>query len=158
MPTAPAACRARRHVSETTAVARDGSHFRRARILGALGGGAKRRTKTCFASFFRAAPTQPCGMAIMRRGAERYAGILQRRGVRRGEVVLIVLRHSPDLFSAFLGAMLIGAVPSFMPFPTSKQEPRLYWSSHQKLLDRMATGHLADLRGEPHCGRRVYAP
>jgi len=83
----------------------------------------------------------------LRREAERYAGYFQSCGVRQDEVVLIILRHSPDLFAAFLGALLIGAVPSFMPFPTSKQDPRLYWGSHQALLDRMGAGTLLTYAG-----------
>jgi fatty-acyl-CoA synthase len=110
-------------------------------IQAALGGGAK-RDEDLFCEFLQAGSHTTLRYGDIRRGAERYAGYLQRRGVRRGEVVMIVLRHSPDLFSSFLGALLIGAVPSFMPFPTSKQDPGLYWSSHQKLLDRMGAGTL----------------
>jgi fatty-acyl-CoA synthase len=73
----------------------------------------------------------------LRREAARYAHYFQKNGVRPGEVVLIILRHSPDLFYSFLGAMLAGAIPSFMPCQTSKQDSRLYWSSHQKLFDRI---------------------
>jgi acyl-CoA synthetase (AMP-forming)/AMP-acid ligase II len=40
------------------------------------------------------------------------------------------------MFAAFLGAMLIGAVPSFMPCPSSKQDPDLYWQNHRTLLER----------------------
>ena len=126
--------------SETSDVART-EPFSEGTLLGALGGGAA-ADQDLFCEFLQGGAHTALRYGDLRRGAERYAGFLQSRGVRRGEVVLVVLRHSPDLFSAFLGAMLMGAVPSFMPFPTSKQEPRLYWSSHQKLLDRMATGTL----------------
>jgi acyl-CoA synthetase (AMP-forming)/AMP-acid ligase II/acyl carrier protein len=39
--------------------------------------------------------------------------------------------------SAFVGAMRVGAVPSFMPCPSAKQHPAIYWSSHLKLLQRI---------------------
>jgi fatty-acyl-CoA synthase len=76
----------------------------------------------------------------LRRESARQASFFQQRGVQPGEVILIVLRHSPELFYSFLGAMLAGAIPSFMPYRTSKQDPDLYWSSHQKLFDRISQG------------------
>jgi len=80
------------------------------------------------------------------RGAERYANLFRQRGVRPGEVVLIILRHSPDLLYSFLGAMLAGSIPSFLPYPTSKQDTRLYWSSHQRLFERIAAGAVLTYR------------
>src|SRR5882724_10547034 len=80
------------------------------------------------------------------RESSRYAALLAQRGVKEGQVVLIILRHSPDLFYAFLGAMMIGAVPSFMPPVTSKQDIKLYWSSHRTLFGRIETGALLTYR------------
>ena len=67
----------------------------------------------------------------------RYASLLQDEGLQPGDIVAIVLRHQPDLYFAFLGAMLAGCVPSFMAFPSSKQDPALYWSHHQALFARI---------------------
>lgn len=78
----------------------------------------------------------------LRSQAGRYANFFRSAGVRPGEVALIILPHTPDLFYAFLGAMLAGAIPSFMPSRTSKQEPQLYWSSHEKLFKRIGSGAL----------------
>ena len=52
-------------------------------------------------------------------------------------VVLIFLRHSSLLHGAFLGTMMAGHIPSFMPCTSVKQDARLYWSSHQELLDHI---------------------
>ena len=52
-------------------------------------------------------------------------------------VVLIFLPHCAELFPAFLGSMLGGYVPSFMPCPSLKQDPDLYWKSHQELIRRI---------------------
>ncbi|MFK8077488.1 MAG: AMP-binding protein [Granulosicoccus sp.] len=49
-------------------------------------------------------------------------------------VVLIFLPHCAELFPCFLGSMLGGYVPSFMPCPSLKQDPDLYWKSHQELI------------------------
>jgi fatty-acyl-CoA synthase len=50
-----------------------------------------------------------------------------------------VLKHGPDLYTAFLGAMLAGCIPTFMPFPSAKQDPEHYWSSHRTLFERLET-------------------
>jgi len=51
-----------------------------------------------------------------------------------GGVVPIFLRHRPELYSSFVGAMFAGLVPTFMPCPSHKQDPQIYWNSHRKLL------------------------
>jgi fatty-acyl-CoA synthase len=67
-------------------------------------------------------------------GAAGYARALREAGVAPGGVVLIFLRHGPALYCSFLGAMLSGAVPSFMPCASPRQDPTIYWDSHRRLL------------------------
>jgi len=50
-------------------------------------------------------------------------------------VVLIFLPHCPDLFPLFLGSMLGGFIPSFMPCTSPRQDSALYWKSHQELIN-----------------------
>jgi len=69
--------------------------------------------------------------------AGRWARLLVEDGCRPGDVVILVLRHGPELYTAFLGCVLAGCVPSFMPFLTPKQDPRLYWQSHDALFRRI---------------------
>lgn len=69
------------------------------------------------------------------RSASFAQGYLQ-RGVEPGGIVLVVLEHGVDLFPAFLGAMLIGAVPAFLPFPSSKQDTGRFWRAHVPLFER----------------------
>ncbi len=38
-----------------------------------------------------------------------------------------------------LSALLARAVPSFLPFPSAKQDPDSYWRDQQKLLSRLGT-------------------
>jgi acyl-CoA synthetase (AMP-forming)/AMP-acid ligase II len=59
-----------------------------------------------------------------------------------GEVVFIVLRHGWEAYAAFLGAMRARLLPSFLPFPTPKQDAQLYWASHRQLFDRVRAGLL----------------
>ena len=66
-----------------------------------------------------------------------YQYEIQRFNLRRGTVVLIFLPHCLQMYGAFMGAMTAGLLPSFMPPPNPKQDPILYWSSHQALLQRL---------------------
>ncbi len=95
-----------------------------------------------FCHFLQEGHELPVTWKDMRDGSRRYAAFFQKHGVRTGEVVLIILRHSPELFYAFLGAMRLGAIPSFMPCATSKQDPEHYWASHRKLFERIGGGTL----------------
>jgi acyl-CoA synthetase (AMP-forming)/AMP-acid ligase II len=70
-------------------------------------------------------------------GARRYCAAFREQGVQPGEIVIILLDHAIDQYFAFAGALLAGAVPSFMPALTNKQIPELYWSSHRKLFERI---------------------
>ncbi len=71
------------------------------------------------------------------RQASAYADRYLSAGVIAGDAVLISLKHGPALYPAYLGAMLLGAAPAFLPFPTPKQDPVLYWETHQALFARM---------------------
>jgi fatty-acyl-CoA synthase len=71
------------------------------------------------------------------RVAAAYADLFRSSGVTPGSMVVICLQHGPTLYPAYLGAMLAGAVPSFVPFPTVKQDPALYWEAHRVLFARV---------------------
>ncbi len=66
-----------------------------------------------------------------------YAHRYLQMGVKRGDVVIVILQHTPHLFYSYLGAILAGGIPSFMPFPTPKQRPELYWADHAALFGRI---------------------
>lgn len=69
--------------------------------------------------------------------ARIFAQGYRQRGVRSGDVVIIILSYRVELVAAFLGALWIGAVPSFMPEPSEKQDLSYYWESHAKLFERI---------------------
>jgi fatty-acyl-CoA synthase len=52
----------------------------------------------------------------------RWAGLLQQAGARAGDRVFIALKHSEEVYFAFLGAMWNGSIPTIIPFPTPKQD------------------------------------
>jgi len=74
--------------------------------------------------------------ADLERDARRFAARYRAIGIPRGAEILIFLRHVPELYGAFFGAVLSGFVPSFMPCSSPRQNPAIYWSSHQTLLER----------------------
>jgi fatty-acyl-CoA synthase len=73
--------------------------------------------------------------AELMRGAAGYAAALQAAGVQPGEVVVLILQHSPALVYSFFGAVLHGAVPAIMPFLTEKLSPETYRRSLQSLFE-----------------------
>jgi acyl-CoA synthetase (AMP-forming)/AMP-acid ligase II len=70
--------------------------------------------------------------------ARRYRAL----GVAPGQVVLLVLGHQADAGPAFLGAMLIGAVPSFLAPLTVKQNPEHYRPALARLTARIGAALL----------------
>lgn len=81
----------------------------------------------------------------LERSAWRFAATYRAAGIGPGDEILIFLRHHPALYGSFFGAMLGGFVPSYMPCSSPRQDPGIYWSSHQMLLDRGApAGIVAD--------------
>ncbi len=52
-------------------------------------------------------------------------------------VAIIVAQHGLDAYASFLGAMRAGLIACFLPRPTPKQNPDLYWSNHRDVLARI---------------------
>jgi len=72
--------------------------------------------------------------ASIRDQAYAYNAHFRRAGLTPGSVIAIILTHSVELYTAFLGSMMAGLVPTIMPFPTPKQDREKYWSSHKDLF------------------------
>ncbi len=71
------------------------------------------------------------------RRAAAFARHYRQIGIGPGDIVLLVLHHTADAAPAFLGAMLLGALPSFMAPLTVKQDPLHYWQGMGQLLARV---------------------
>jgi fatty-acyl-CoA synthase len=67
--------------------------------------------------------------------AARYARALEKVGVQPHDLVVLVLQHGEDVLFGFWGAMLLGAIPSIMPFLTPKLDPDHYYDSIRKLVE-----------------------
>lgn len=66
--------------------------------------------------------------------AAGYARALQQVGVQPEDLVILVLKHSQTLLSAFWGAMYLGAIASIFPFLTEKLDPVLYMERVRELV------------------------
>lgn len=69
--------------------------------------------------------------------ANQFAQAYSQQGVKCGDVALIFLRQGFEGIAAFLGAILAGAIPSFMPSQTDRQDPELFWVAHAKLCQHI---------------------
>jgi fatty-acyl-CoA synthase len=67
-------------------------------------------------------------------GSSGYSQALRTAGIHRGDVVIIILQHGLDLIYAFWGSILLGAIPSIMPFLTEKLSPESYRKSLASLI------------------------
>jgi len=89
-----------------------------------------------FCRFVKAGETVPMTFGRLHAGASAYARAYRSQGLLPGDLVFIILGHSPHLLHAFLGALLAGCVPSFLPFPSEKQDPGHYWETSRTLFQR----------------------
>ena len=82
-----------------------------------------------------------------------FNGHFRRAGLPQGSVIAIILTHSVHLYTAFLGALMAGLVPTIMPYPTPKQDRARYWQAHRELFELSKIGavftyaaNVADIR------------
>jgi acyl-CoA synthetase (AMP-forming)/AMP-acid ligase II len=68
-------------------------------------------------------------------GASSYSQSLRSVGIGKGDVVIIILQHGLELINSFWGSILLGAIPSIMPFLTEKVTPETYRKSLASLFD-----------------------
>jgi len=109
-------------------------------LLTTLEGHVSQHPDNTFCFFLKDGTSENIGFARLWARSSAYANLLRTSGLHRGQVLLIALKHCPDLYYAFLGALLCGSIPSFMPFPSPKQDPVRYWQSHNELFARIGAG------------------
>lgn len=77
---------------------------------------------------------------------DRWAGRFRQCNLGPGDVVLLFLPQTAEAIAVYFGVMRCGAVPSFMPLPSSKQSANYYWQSHAELLRLIRPAALATLK------------
>lgn len=122
-------------------------------VNGRLEDHARRRAAKVFCEFHAGAAHETITFGQLYERSLAYARSYRAHGVRAGDVVIIILKHSPHLFYSYLGAMLAGAVPSFMPFPSPKQRADLYWRDHQALFERIRPAMLVTYASNAEAAR-----
>ena len=108
-----------------------------ATISACLARHAREAPDRTFCTFLHGSETRTITFGELYERASAYASAYAERGVAPGDLVLVILQHTPHLFYSYLGAILAGAVPSFMPFPSPKQRPDIYWRDHDTLFKRI---------------------
>lgn len=73
---------------------------------------------------------------LVSRGSQ-FASEFRRFLVGPGDIVVVILPHSPDLFGAFFGAVLGGQVPSILAVPSFKLNSDHYRQELQALFERI---------------------
>ena len=124
----------------------------------------------CFLARAQETPDKPCLIfepenltltyAEVAEQAGRMAAQLRAAGVAAGEVVMIFLPSQAALYTAMLGAMLAGAIPSCMPCPSPRHDSKIYWRDHAKLLQRSLPAALIttpDMAAEMRCAGMLAA-
>ena len=70
--------------------------------------------------------------------AAQWARLLEAHDCRSGDIVIIALQHDLDQYAAFLGCLLLGAVPSYLPLRTAKQDVGVYQRECRTQLSRVS--------------------
>ncbi|WP_416897451.1 MAG: AMP-binding protein [Minwuia sp.] len=71
--------------------------------------------------------------ALMER-AEAWAASLHDAGIATGDRVVVIREHGLDLYAAYAGAILLGAVPSMFAHPSPKLSEEVYFETIGQLL------------------------
>jgi len=74
----------------------------------------------------------------LERRTRQFAAALTALDTPKEGVVLVILQHHADMLPAFYGAMWLGAIPSFLPFPTGRLHIGKYFSDLDELIQRTA--------------------
>ena len=65
----------------------------------------------------------------------RYATFFNNLGVRKGDILLLLLDHSIDLVFIYWGAVLAGVIPSIQPYLTEKLQPDVFIKELEALIE-----------------------
>jgi len=93
---------------------------------------------------------------LVERGA-CFAAALRHAGMSAGEIAIVILPHSADLYCAFFGAILGGQIPSMLAVPSFKLNPDHYRHELEALLQRSHAGAVVtDAETAEHLGLKAH--
>lgn len=99
---------------------------------------AERQADALYCSLWTGGRRHDVSYSGLYRSALKCADLLRNNGVVKNDVVLIFLPTQPEMYAAFVGALLVGAIPSYMPGPSVKQDVQRFWCNHRELVTRIA--------------------
>lgn len=67
--------------------------------------------------------------------AEYWTARYRASGLTPGDRVVVILRHGLDLYAAYIGAIMMGAVPAMFAHPSAKLSEGVYFETVRALLD-----------------------
>ncbi|MDF1736231.1 MAG: AMP-binding protein, partial [Minwuia sp.] len=67
--------------------------------------------------------------------AEAWAARYHDQGLGQGDRVVVVLQHGIDLYAAYIGAIMLGAVPAMFAHPSPKLSEDVYFETVRSLLE-----------------------
>jgi fatty-acyl-CoA synthase len=123
-------------------------------LLQALERHLAERPDSAFCHFWAGAIREDISFRKLRLEAAAYSALYRESGLKAGDVVLIMLQHSPEMYYSFIGAMLCGCIPSMMPFPSPKQDSFKFWESHRELFKRIGAGAILTYPENADCLRK----
>jgi fatty-acyl-CoA synthase len=68
--------------------------------------------------------------------SDRLGAAVKKKAKPGPRVVLIILKHHALQLPLFLGCLKGGLIPSFLPFPSAKQDPTLFWRTQAIVFER----------------------
>lgn len=77
----------------------------------------------------------PLNYQTLYQNACRYATFFYNLGIRKGDILLLLLDHGIDLVFIYWGAVLAGAIPSVQPYLTEKLQPEVFIKELEALID-----------------------
>ena len=87
---------------------------------------------------------------------KKYAAYFQKRGVKKGDIVSIMLPTCEDFLAAFFGAQLIKAIPVSLYPPTSLNDLGEWTSKTSKMINSVKSKVLVtDLRISGLCNQLI---
>jgi fatty-acyl-CoA synthase len=75
--------------------------------------------------------------AEFRQRARAEASVLRERGLTAGDRIVIIMPQGIPAMTAFVAAMMVGAVPAFLAYPNFKVEPAKYRSGLQGVTSNL---------------------
>jgi fatty-acyl-CoA synthase len=97
----------------------------------------------CVELFSRRAKPQTRTFGEVYAAAGRAAVTLHARGLRRGDVLVMVGTHHIDFYAVWLGCAWLGAIPTVLAEPSVRIDREIYWSRLGELLGRIQAWGLA---------------